>query len=273
MTRNWDSARMYCNSLNAELVKIEDQLEQNFLSSFNKQFNFNGVRDYWIGASNIGHRESFQWIDGSSLNNFNDFPDNMVPKPDSQADQCIGALTTGTTNNWDVEKCGQPRAFVCSVPIGSHILQPEEEDYLCGTGFHYFHDESNDSHNCYIVSNQTKTGDRCTAYCEQRGTAFVSIMSDDENSFIGHLATDHIIPTWTDLWIGLKTTEGTGNEGLINAHWEDGKEVTYEHFTEGWPNYIDYKDDGDCVHMVGDGPERKSVRNRIRLTISLSALM
>jgi len=37
LTRNWDSARMYCESMNAVLVQVEDQQEQNYLSSFNRQ--------------------------------------------------------------------------------------------------------------------------------------------------------------------------------------------------------------------------------------------
>ena len=53
MKRNWDAARMFCDSIGARLAIVPNQAIQNFLSSFNHQLAVAGMKDYWIGASNI----------------------------------------------------------------------------------------------------------------------------------------------------------------------------------------------------------------------------
>jgi len=52
-----------------------------------------GVRDYWIGASNIDHRDYFGWgVDGDDLRyGYNNFPDAIVPDPYQGWDECVAA--------------------------------------------------------------------------------------------------------------------------------------------------------------------------------------
>jgi len=54
------------------------------------------------------------------------------------------------------------------------------------------------------------------------------------------------------------------NEGLINSHWDDGTEVTYEKFSEGFPTYDKNINEhkGDCVVLIGEGDLRLEWQNR-----------
>ena len=71
------------------------------------------------------------------------------------------------------------------------------------------------------------------------------------------------------MWIGLKTMQsGNSNEGQIAAHWSDGNALEYENFAEGWPNYADKKEKGDCVYIIGeDDPEKENVRKELEINI------
>ena len=204
MRRNWDSGRMYCESIGANIIKIESQEEQNYISSFNHELAVSGVSTYWIGASNINHREYFAWVDGSSLDYFNNFPDSKVPDPYEGWDECVAGSVVGNKQNWDGYNCGDSKSFICEVPIGSPVKEPVNEDYKCDENFHYF----DQSKMCYHTSSRPYVWSGASRYCSNLGATLATINNADENAFIGELIHLETLIGDSDFWIGLKCSKG-----------------------------------------------------------------
>ncbi|XP_067417522.1 perlucin-like protein [Emydura macquarii macquarii] len=59
--QNWSYAKQACKDQGAQLIIIENQQEQEFLTK-----NSNG-KNYWIGLNDIDKEGTFKWIDDSSM--------------------------------------------------------------------------------------------------------------------------------------------------------------------------------------------------------------
>ena len=204
MRRNWDSGRMYCESIGANIIKIENQEEQNYISSFNHELAVSGVSTYWVGASNIDHRDYYSWTDGSSLDYFNNFPDSKVPDPYDGWDECVAGSVVGNKQNWAGYNCGDSKSFICEVPIGSPVKEPLDEDYKCDENFHYF----DRSKICYHTSARPYSWKGASRYCSELGATLATINNADENAFIGELIHLETLIGDSDFWIGLQCSKG-----------------------------------------------------------------
>ncbi|XP_051061277.1 CD209 antigen-like protein C [Phodopus roborovskii] len=60
--RNWTDSLIACQEVGAQLVIIESYEEQEFLQ---KMYKIKGC--LWIGLSDMKHKGSWQWVNGSSL--------------------------------------------------------------------------------------------------------------------------------------------------------------------------------------------------------------
>ena len=253
MKRNWDSARMFCASIGANIAIVPNQAVQNFLSSFNHELAVAGMKDYWIGASNIDHRDYFAWVTGNRLQ-FNNFPGGQVPTPNQGWDECVAAAVSGNTDNWSGENCGEDKTFLCEVPTGNPIHEPADEDYKCDDNFHFFDGNGY----CYHTSKTPHAWKGAGRYCSNLGAQLASIHDADENAFIGELVHLETLIGDSDFWLAMQVSKGekrpgtSDYDGNIPNSWEDGTPVDYTNFADNKPEYLQkdkYK--GDCVQMTG----------------------
>ena len=70
------------------------------------------------------------------------------------------ALTTANSDNWKYELCGEPRPFICTVPVGTRVYVPQDylRDYLCEPGWHYHKNSLNNLENCYLIARVAHSG-------------------------------------------------------------------------------------------------------------------
>uniref|UniRef100_A0A3Q3XA74 C-type lectin domain-containing protein n=1 Tax=Mola mola TaxID=94237 RepID=A0A3Q3XA74_MOLML len=64
--RSWDGSRSKCREIQADLVVIESQEEQEFINNHTKFYN-DELHGYWIGLSTKNVLGTWEWIDGSNL--------------------------------------------------------------------------------------------------------------------------------------------------------------------------------------------------------------
>ena len=209
--------------------------------------------DYWIGASNIDHRDYFAWVTGNRLQ-FNNFPGGQVPDPNQGWDECVVAAVSGNKDNWSGENCGEDKSFLCEVPTGNPVHEPADEDYKCEDNFHFF--EGNGW--CYHTSKTPHAWKGAGRYCSNLGAQLASVHDADENAFIGELVHLETLIGDSDFWLALQVSKGdkrpgtSDYDGNVPSSWEDGTPVDYTNFADNKPEYLSkdkYK--GDCVQMTG----------------------
>lgn len=113
-TRNksWDEARQDCKSRGADLVIINTQQEQEFVSSLNKEV--------WIGLSDVNVEGQWRWVDGTPLTTkfwAKDQPNSYKGEQD-----CVKLWLTPPLENWNDEKCSIIHSWVCEKPINMQVI-------------------------------------------------------------------------------------------------------------------------------------------------------
>ena len=172
------------------------------------------MQDYWIGASNVDDNSVLSWVDGTTVN-FDQLP--ADEELDTSTDQCIEVVTTLTENNWRLQYCGKPRAFICAVPVGTRVYIPDDvhNDYKCDTGWHFF--SNNGVENCYKISDFSQTWLQGQRRCQELESELVSVGNTEENEFIAHLLFKKMRDNFAgDAWIGLKTTK-VGGDAIVDS--------------------------------------------------------
>ncbi|XP_067260926.1 CD209 antigen-like protein C [Chanodichthys erythropterus] len=102
---NWSESRKYCRDRGADLVIINTEEKQRFISSF--------VKDrVWIGLSDIETEGRMIWVDNKPLNQefwFRDQPDDYEGDED-----CVELIPTQDPgNNWNDLPCSRKRKGIC----------------------------------------------------------------------------------------------------------------------------------------------------------------
>ncbi|XP_041929173.1 C-type lectin domain family 4 member F-like [Alosa sapidissima] len=103
MNKSWDDARQDCKSRGADLIKIDSQEEQEFVSSFNKEA--------WIGLSDVNIEGQWRWVDGSPLTTkfwAKDQPNSYKGEQD-----CVKLWLSPPLENWNDEKCSIVHTWIC----------------------------------------------------------------------------------------------------------------------------------------------------------------
>ncbi|XP_062386718.1 C-type lectin domain family 4 member F-like [Sardina pilchardus] len=105
--KSWDDARQHCKSTGADLVTINSQEEQEFVSSFNKEV--------WIGLSDVNVEGQWRWVDDSPLTTkfwAKDQPNSYKGEQD-----CVKLWLSPPLENWNDEKCSIVHQWICEKPI------------------------------------------------------------------------------------------------------------------------------------------------------------
>ncbi|XP_050931861.1 natural killer cells antigen CD94 isoform X1 [Lates calcarifer] len=64
--KTWKKSREVCRQQNSDLVVIESQEEQEFVSNHTEDYN-DANHGYWIGLNNNNVKETWMWVDGSNI--------------------------------------------------------------------------------------------------------------------------------------------------------------------------------------------------------------
>ncbi|XP_035285545.1 asialoglycoprotein receptor 1-like isoform X1 [Anguilla anguilla] len=110
---NWSQSQEYCTSKGAQLVIINNQQEQNFVSSRINE-------THWIGLSDRNTEGQWVWVDGTPLDRsgtqywWAKEPDNWMGAGDPSGEDCAALGDhNGNPDRWFDASCGKIKKFVC----------------------------------------------------------------------------------------------------------------------------------------------------------------
>ena len=101
----WDDAEAHCVDLGGHLVS--------FASASDNLFAINvlgGSGEAWIGLSDQGRAEVYEWTDGTPY----DYVNWEDGQPDARADRCVAI---GNSQRWFDYPCEEGRTFLCARPL------------------------------------------------------------------------------------------------------------------------------------------------------------
>uniref|UniRef100_A0A3Q3MU75 C-type lectin domain-containing protein n=1 Tax=Mastacembelus armatus TaxID=205130 RepID=A0A3Q3MU75_9TELE len=106
---NWLDARNWCRDQGADLAVIDNQYENDFVSSYLRDLQ----HPTWIGLSDRAHENLFTWSDGVSpvlYTNWNDKEPN-----NAGGEHCVAVTHSHlVTGMWNDDACHKNYSFVCS---------------------------------------------------------------------------------------------------------------------------------------------------------------
>ncbi|XP_026154124.1 macrophage mannose receptor 1 isoform X2 [Mastacembelus armatus] len=222
---NWLDARNWCRDQGADLAVIDNQYENDFVSSYLRDLQ----HPTWIGLSDRAHENLFTWSDGVSpvlYTNWNDKEPN-----NAGGEHCVAVTHSHlVTGMWNDDACHKNYSFVCSRKKSSSISTPSPPKSPCPADYISWYQ------NCYKLVEKAETWDAAQKACEQEKGNLASIDMSYDQAFIAGA----VLQGKADAWIGLRR-QGSGSYA-----WTDGWPVFFTQWGPGEPTNI--KDEG-CVSM------------------------
>ncbi|XP_073438361.1 macrophage mannose receptor 1-like [Dendrobates tinctorius] len=229
---DWNNARLDCQSMGANLVSINDDLEQSFLIS-----NLRDVRgDLWIGFHNKNDLR-FVWTDQSGV-----YYTNWAKGHPHRwyRNQCA-VLQLGSrvfAGSWVNVECDLNKGYICqkfddpSLPVSPNT-PPDYSNYIK-------YGEAS-----YKFAKAKRNWDEAQEMCVKEGSKLVSITDEFTSSFLKLHLRNHKQP----FWIGLHS----GNETQNTYKWVDNWKVRYTKWAAAEPS-----NDNGCVYVDTDGQWKTS---------------
>ncbi|KAF7653305.1 hypothetical protein LDENG_00084870 [Lucifuga dentata] len=104
---NWFNSKRDCQTKNAQLVKITNEKEQKFISTFLK-------KKAWIGLTDTDTENVFKWLDGTGLTiNYWD-----VGEPNNKEKKQNCVVNTGSSAKWRDVVCTDLFHYICQRYVG-----------------------------------------------------------------------------------------------------------------------------------------------------------
>ncbi|XP_078374843.1 asialoglycoprotein receptor 2-like [Oculina patagonica] len=110
--KDWNSAKAFCNTEGAQLVKIENANENDFIK---REFLI-GKADYWIGLTDAETENDWEWTEGCKLTGYTNW---RAGQPSNKNEQDCVAIRKGNFNGfnsdgeWYDNKCLRAKRFIC----------------------------------------------------------------------------------------------------------------------------------------------------------------
>uniref|UniRef100_A0A3B4V1G5 C-type lectin domain-containing protein n=1 Tax=Seriola dumerili TaxID=41447 RepID=A0A3B4V1G5_SERDU len=113
---NWSYARTWCKEQGGELAVIDDQYENDFVSSYLRDLEL----PTWIGLSDLLVENQYAWSDGVSpvlYTNWND------KEPNNAGGGCVSMHASRVFHGtWNDTKCDQAKPYICKISSGTTQL-------------------------------------------------------------------------------------------------------------------------------------------------------
>ncbi|CAK9299332.1 unnamed protein product [Gordionus sp. m RMFG-2023] len=114
----WPDAKRECRDQGAELLKVDDQYEQFFISQYLRLLQVptsDGLlTGIWIGANDRAKEGTFVWNADNTALTYTNWAQNQ---PNNEAEQDCVAMIAQNYFRWDDLNCDRPMRFVCEKPI------------------------------------------------------------------------------------------------------------------------------------------------------------
>ncbi|KAM4634074.1 macrophage mannose receptor 1 [Polymixia lowei] len=226
---NWSYARSWCRGQGGELAVIDNQYENDFVSSYLRDL----VLPAWIGLSDLLVENQYTWSDGDSpvlYTNWN----NKEPNNAGGSEDCV-AMTHNylVSGKWNDDSCHEERSFVCYRKKSSSINPPPPTVNPCPDGYISWYK------NCYKLIEEPATWQAAQASCVQQGGNLASIDMSYDQAFVAGV----VLQGKADAWIGLRRKDDSDS-----YKWSDDWPVFFTHWGPGEPSNIQGE---GCVSMLG----------------------
>ncbi|XP_077993135.1 C-type mannose receptor 2-like [Glandiceps talaboti] len=252
----WSDAETSCNNMMGNLVAINDNVEQAFVSS--KLAVFGNGNWYWIGLTDISSPGQFTWSDGDPVT----YTHWDVGQPDNSNGDCVGANTGSNAGLWTATSCDGAMPYICEKTRPGFTKAPVTVPYAtnpsnvgCADGWLGYGSK------CFLAISMVEAENRISwdealLDCRNRGGDLASFHSDDELRYVK--TNSKVINFLDEFWIGLNDRDS--ENGFV---WTDGSPVNFVSWADGEPNN---SDDEDCVEMTFAAPkgwnDRKCTRRK-----------
>ncbi|XP_061165818.1 perlucin-like [Saccostrea echinata] len=116
----WAQASIYCHAIQAELVSIESQVEDNFLRGYlqNQGSKYDHPR-FWVGGSDLLQEGEWTWTKTGSVIGSQGFSHWAPGQPNNggHLDEHCMELEAGTNWLWNDDECENRKNFICEKPL------------------------------------------------------------------------------------------------------------------------------------------------------------
>ncbi|MEE6466813.1 hypothetical protein FKM82_007061 [Ascaphus truei] len=233
----WHSARTACMELNGNLVTVEDNLVQAFLTYHLKDF----VGNVWIGLNDVNSEHKFLWTTGSGVYYTNwakGHPSGSQMYSIDDDTDCVSmkqglVLDAGT---WVEEDCDLERGYICQK--NKNPALPVLPTVVSTSNFLKYGNAS------YKLVTSKMKWDEARRYCKAEDSELASVLDEYTQSFLMIHAFRHSEP----FWIGLNS-----NMTYSQFKWIDNWKLRYTKWAAGEP-----MKKIACVHMDTDGQWKTS---------------
>ena len=239
---SWYEASKTCKSMGAEMLMIESEMEQQFVTMRFSEWSRVGVTRLWLDDTDLSSRypKPNEQCERTYRGSYEQWTKDE-PRCEEDDNLCTYIGTGATVKNWASEYCSFPEAFGCQVFPGQmiHAIVKPISDYHCpddgGEGHSKW--ELNPTNNaCYLIGrNSIADGQdlllnftEAAGYCKELGYELVSIHDQGENSWLASRSA-HLTG---DIWIGLVMQV----EAVIPSTWTDGTAVDYTNWQKDYPS-------------------------------------
>nr|XP_039250734.1 LOW QUALITY PROTEIN: macrophage mannose receptor 1-like [Styela clava] len=224
----WVDARDYCKAMGANILVIETEEEQQYISQALPDFVDAGAQEFWLGISDSIEDGNFMWEDeantpvssGSYINWNKNQPLNREDTWD-----CVQVYTGFYLGRWETADCFQQQPYICEMDPGVEpkpIVPIANTHKGCDPGWLWF------DGNCYYFNyDKMIQWSEAELKCIEMNSHLTSVHSGEENSFI----IDH---TSASTWIG-----GHAVLNLYAFQWSDNSPWDFTNWAAGEPNNLD----------------------------------
>lgn len=238
---SWYEASRMCQSMGAQMLMVESEMEQQFVTRRFSEWSRAGVTRLWLDDTDLSthYPKPNEQCERTYHGTYDQWTTDE-PRCEEGDNLCTYIGTGATEKNWATEYCSFPEAFGCQVFPGQmiHGIVKPIPDHHCpddgGEGHSKW--ELNPANNkCYLIGKNAITDGHdlytnfteAAEYCHELGYELVSIHDQGENTWL----TSRTVHLKGDIWIGLVLTK----EGVTPSQWTDGTPVDFMNWQKDYP--------------------------------------
>nr|XP_044990947.1 macrophage mannose receptor 1 [Jaculus jaculus] len=230
--KNWQDARTACIALKGNLVSVQNEKEQAFLTYHMKDSDFNA----WTGMNDINQEHTFLWTDGRGVHYTNwgkGYPGGRRSSLSYEDADCVVIIggKSHEAGTWMDDACDSKRGYICQVPSDPSL--PVPPTIAPADGFIKY-GESN-----YSLIKSKLPWHEAEKYCKVHSSRIASVLDPYSNAFVWMQLLPFNVPVWLALNGNLTNNEYT---------WTDKWRMRYTNWGADEP-----KLKSACVYMDVDG--------------------